>query len=128
MTLFQPIAEPSNVNEAHMIETGRKGDRMATQHEPALIDTQRSFDHASWVTLGVIVLFFVLSLAGAAAQYVLPNDGCLVDMTNFDAPVFQACIGGWPTPLRPGDRLKLFAGMPAALDAVHIPMVLPPPG
>jgi hypothetical protein len=89
---------------------------------------ERRLNHGSWIALGVVLIFFVWSLAGAAAQYALPNDGCLVDMTNFDAPVIQACIGGWPTPLRPGDKLRQFAGMSAALDAVHIPMVLPPPG
>jgi len=90
-------------------------------------DTRR-FDRSSWIALGVVVIFFVWSLAGAAAQFAIPNDGCLVDMTNFEAPVVQVCIGNWPTPLRAGDMLRQFAGMPAALDAVHIPMDRPPLG
>jgi hypothetical protein len=103
---------------------------MANRPSNSPIDTrdERRFDQGSWMALGIVLIFLAWCLAGAAAQYVLPNDGCLVDMTNFDAPVVQACIGGWPTPLRPGDRLRQFARMPAALDAVHIPMVLPPPG
>jgi hypothetical protein len=92
------------------------------------IDNQRRFDHGSWIALCVLLIFFGWSLAGAAAQLAIPNDGCLVDMTNFEAPVVQACIGDWPTPLRPGDRLEQFAGMPAALDAIHIPMDRPPLG
>jgi len=92
------------------------------------MDNQRRFDHGSWLALCVVLIFFAWSLAGAAAQLVIPNDGCLVDMTNYEAPVVQACIGGWPTSLRPGDLLEQFAGMRAALDAIHIPMALPPPG
>jgi hypothetical protein len=88
----------------------------------------RCLDRGSWITLGVIVIFFVWSLVGAAAQLAIPNDGCLVDMTNFEAPVVQICIGDWPTPLHSGDRLEQFAEMPAALDAIHIPLVRPPGG
>ena len=65
---------------------------------------QRRFDYGSWVVLGVVLIFFAWSLAGAAAQLAIPNDGCLVDMTNFEAPVVQVCIGDWRMPLRPGDR------------------------
>jgi hypothetical protein len=89
---------------------------------------ERRLDHGSWITLGVVLLFFAWCLAGAAAQLTLPNDGCLVDMTNFEAPVVQVCIGDWATPLRRGDSLEQFAGMRAALDAIHIPMALPPFG
>jgi len=89
---------------------------------------ERHWTFGAWLTLGVIVIFFVWSLAGAAAQLAIPNDGCLVDMTKYEAPVVQVCIGDRPAPLRAGDRLEQFAGMPAALDAVHIPMVRPPVG
>ena len=99
--------------------------RLRSESEP---QAARRFDRGSWVAIGIVVLFLAWSLAVAAAQLALPNDGCLVDMTNYEAPVLQVCIGDWPTPLRPGDRLEQFAGLPAALDAVHLPMVRPPPG
>jgi hypothetical protein len=106
----------------------RQGENVTTHNGRPTIDNLRGFDRGSWMALGVVLIFFVWSLAGAAAQLGIPNDGCLVDMTNYEAPLVEACIGGWPTLLHPGDILEQFAGMPAALDAVHIPMVRPPAG
>jgi hypothetical protein len=92
------------------------------------IPNERRFDRGSWLAVGSVLLFFLWTLPLAITQMRMPIDGCLLDMSNFDAPAVTTCFADWPTPLRSGDLIIQVAGTSTAIDIANAVPKPPPPG
>ncbi|HSH83098.1 MAG TPA: hypothetical protein VLA19_31580 [Herpetosiphonaceae bacterium] len=75
------------------------------------VDNERGFDRGSRLTLGFVLVMFVVSATTAVLRLALVGDGCLLDAGTTEAQLFHACVGDWPTPLRAGDELIGIAGV-----------------
>jgi len=73
--------------------------------------SERSFTRASWLTLAFLLSFTLLCIALGAWSLTQSGDGCqLLENAASPRPI-QACWGGWPTPLRPGDQIVAVNGV-----------------
>src|SRR5262245_59363326 len=100
--------------------------------QPAIVEPNerghinaRRFDRSSWLALGFVLVIAVASVAATVAALARVSDGCLLDPD--ENTVFGACVGGWPTPLRPGDELIAIDGL-GLWDSVSVQQPQAPPG
>ena len=85
---------------------------------------KRYFDRKSWLMLGGVALFTACSLLVFAFNVAQPTDGCLIQQGTSDVQIIRACIGGWPTPLRPGVEVLTVGERSLRLD---VQSIFPPP-
>ncbi|MBX0326293.1 hypothetical protein K2Z83_01110 [Oscillochloris sp. ZM17-4] len=70
---------------------------------------ERRFDRGAWMTIGGILVFSICQLLVFLFLVAQPTDGCL-------GQTIRTCVGGWPTPLRPGDEILQVAGRSVSDD------------
>ena len=71
-------------------------------------DKEHRFDHGSWLALGFVLLMIVASATAAVMGLARVGDGCLL---NSGFSTVAACVGDWPTSLRPGDEVIAIGGV-----------------
>ena len=90
---------------------------------------ERRFTRSSWLSLSVVVLMIAASAAMAALCLIQVGDGCVLEDGGTGArhgpSVVGACVGDWPTPLRPGDEIIAVANLPVQTRDVVYPLVAP---
>ena len=70
----------------------------------------RRWDRSSWIAFSIVLLMIVASIVAAIASLARVGDGCVYD-SGSDTPTIGACVGGWDTPLRAGDKLVAVGDM-----------------
>ena len=89
--------------------------------------TDRRYDRGSWLALGFVLLMIVASMTMTVLRLARVGDGCILNAGDISTASFGACVGDWPTPLRPGDELIAVSGvgLPGSDDLRE---QRPPPG
>jgi hypothetical protein len=85
---------------------------------------ERRWTRGAWLTAGGALLFTLFQLLTFGFSTSHPTDGCLISQGTSDSRPVRACIGSWPTPLRPGDEVLAVSGRNPSLD---IQSAVPPP-
>ena len=86
----------------------------------------RRFDHGSWLTLSFVLTMIVASATISVLCLARVGDGCVFDAGQIGAQVFGACVGDWPTSLRPQDELLGISGYPSLPSTELGPQPAPP--